>query len=112
MASQSNVVVVLTTISTVEQAERLARQLLEERLIACSTVIEAAGSHYWWGGRITSETEAVLMIKTTTELIEPLKVRILELHPYQVPEFIVLEASAVTDAYATWIEESTKSREN
>ncbi|MCX8052098.1 MAG: divalent-cation tolerance protein CutA [Chlorobi bacterium] len=112
MASETNVAVVLTTISTVEDAEKLARQLLEERLIACSTVIEAAGSHYWWGGKVTSETEAVLMIKTTRDAIERLKARILELHPYNVPEFIVLEASAVAEAYAAWIEESTKSREN
>jgi len=112
MAKQPSVVVVLTTISTEEQATALAHQLLNEHLIACSTVIPAAASHYRWGGKVTSETEAVLMIKTTSTLVERLKARILELHPYDIPEFIVLEASDVAEAYAAWIEASTKTQEN
>lgn len=112
MAAKASVVVVLTTISNEEHATHLARQLLEERLIACSTIIPAAASHYWWGGKITRETEAVLMIKTTAERIEQLKARILQLHPYDVPEFIVLTASDVATAYAAWIEASTKAQDN
>ncbi|GBD05686.1 Divalent-cation tolerance protein CutA [bacterium HR20] len=112
MEDTASVALVLTTISTEEHAETLARQLLEERLIACSTVIGAASSHYWWGGAITSETEAVLLLKTRSDLVEQLRQRILELHPYNVPEVIVLQPSAVSDAYAAWVEESTKPRQN
>ncbi|MCS7303361.1 MAG: divalent-cation tolerance protein CutA [Bacteroidota bacterium] len=108
----SNIAVVLTTVSTQEQANNLAQQLLNERLIACSTVIPAVTSHYWWEGKITSETETVLLIKTREDCIEQLKKRILELHPYNVPEFIVLKASAVADAYAAWIEEVTTAQKN
>ncbi len=112
MARKSKVAVVLTTISTEEQAHALAQQLLAERLIACSTVIPAASSHFWWGGKITSESEALLMIKTSSDMVERLKARILELHPYNVPEFIVLHASDVANAYAAWIEASTQSGKN
>lgn len=112
MEDTASVALVLTTISTEEHAETLARQLLEERLIACSTVIGAASSHYWWGGAITSETEAVLLLKTRSDLVEQLRQRILELHPYNVPEVIVLQPSAVSDAYAAWVEEFTKPCQN
>lgn len=112
MEDKSSIAVVLTTLSTVEHAEKLARKLLEERLIACSTVFGAAASHYWWGGTITSETEAVLLLKTRGDLVEQLRLRIAELHPYTVPEFIVLQPSAVSDAYAVWVEESTKPRQH
>ncbi|GIV55728.1 MAG: divalent-cation tolerance protein CutA [Candidatus Kapaibacterium sp.] len=112
MEDTASVALVLTTISTEEHAETLARQLLEERLIACSTVIGAAASHYWWGGTITSETEAVLLLKTRSDLVEQLRQRILELHPYNVPEVIVLQPFAVSEAYAAWVEESTKPSQN
>jgi periplasmic divalent cation tolerance protein len=112
MASSSSIAVVLTTVGSEEQAAGLVRQLLEERLIACSTVISSVASHYWWDGKITSETEALLVIKTRSDVVDRLKARVLELHPYTVPEFIVLDASNVAEAYAAWIDATIKSEEN
>lgn len=112
MAAASNIVVIVTTINDPDHATRLARQLLEERLIACSTVIPGATSYYWWKDEITSDTEAVLLMKTTVERIEQLKARMLQLHPYSVPEFIVLRAFDVTTAYAAWVEASTQAQEH
>jgi periplasmic divalent cation tolerance protein len=112
MADQPRVVIVLTTVNTVEHAETLARTLLEERLIACSTAIPTATSHYWWGDTIVSETETFLLLKTDRQRVEQLIGRVAELHPYTVPEIIVLEPTTVNDAYGAWVIESTQMREN
>ncbi len=99
--------VVLST-CPVDQATRLARALLEERLVACVNVVPRVESHYWWEGKISTDAEALLVMKTRPESVEPLVTRLRALHPYEVPEIIALDIVAGNAAYLEWIERETK----
>jgi len=94
--------VVLST-CPVDQATRLARALLEERLVACVNVVPRVESHYWWEGKITTDAEALLVMKTRAEVVDALIVRLRALHPYEVPEIVALEIVAGNVQYLEWI---------
>jgi len=100
--------IVLTTVANPEEAERLGRALVEERLAACVTMIPAAQSIYRWQGKIESTTETLLFIKTGTEQLAALEARLHELHSYEVPEFLVLEVDAVSQPYLDWMQASLR----
>ena len=100
-------VLVLTTLGADADAAGLARTLVEERLAACVNVLPAMTSIYRWKGSVDQEREQQLLIKTAADRVEALAVRLRELHPYELPEFIVLDAGAST-AYGKWIDDSTR----
>ena len=95
--------IVLTTLDDVERAKQLARQLVELRLAACVNLVEHVHSVYRWQGEIEIADEVLLIIKTAVERIPTLKETILQLHPYQVPEFAVLDLTDSSDAYLSWL---------
>ena len=99
-------VLVLTTMPADERANGLSQTLVEERLAACVNVHEPMTSIYRWQGKIEVDSERQVVIKTTREKLSALEARLRELHPYKLPELIVLDASA-SDAYAAWISETT-----
>jgi periplasmic divalent cation tolerance protein len=105
-ASPSELALVLTTLGADADAAALARTLVEERLAACVNVVPGMTSIYRWKGHVEQEREQQLLIKTTAGRVEALAARLRELHPYELPEFIVLDAAA-SSAYATWVGEST-----
>jgi periplasmic divalent cation tolerance protein len=98
--------VVLTTVALHETAITMARTLVEERLAACVNVSPGVESIYWWQGKIEQSLEYVLMIKTTAGKIGALRERVMKLHPYEVPEFVVLPIESGSEAYLNWISES------
>jgi periplasmic divalent cation tolerance protein len=100
-------VLVLTTLGAETDAAALARTLVEERLAACVNVLPAMTSIYRWKGSVEQEREQQLLIKTAAEQVEALAARLSELHPYELPEFIVLDADA-SEAYGNWIAENTR----
>jgi periplasmic divalent cation tolerance protein len=100
--------IALTTAATVEDARRLGRALVEERLAACATAVPGAESIYHWQGRIETAAETLLVLKTTAEKIEALEARLKELHSYQTPEFLVLEIERGSWPYLQWIEASLR----
>ena len=95
--------IVLTTVSNVEQAEQLARHLVELRLATCVNLIDRVRSVYRWQEDIETADEVMLVIKTTLDRIATLKEKLDELHPYELPELIVLEVSDGSNAYLTWL---------
>lgn len=99
--------IILTT-TPPEVAPQLARTLLEERLIACCNILPSATSMYWWQGEITTDTESLLVIKTAAERLEPVMSRIQELHPYELPEIVVLPVETALEGYAAWVRESCR----
>ena len=103
----SEYVVVLTTLPADADAAGFARQLVEERLAACVNLLPIMESVYRWEGRVEQDTERQLVLKTSRERIAALWDRVRELHPYEVPEFIVLPVSDGNDAYLRWVGEST-----
>ena len=104
----SDYVVVLTTLPADADAEGFARMLVEERLAACVNLFPLMDSVYRWEGRVERETERQLQIKTSRERVNELWDRVRELHPYEVPEFLVLPIVDGNDAYLAWVREGTR----
>ena len=100
--------IVLTTVANPDEAARLARTLVEERLAACATLIPGAQAIYRWQGEVESATETLLLIKTGPDLLAALEARLLELHSYQTPEFLVLKVDAASQPYLDWLQESLR----
>jgi periplasmic divalent cation tolerance protein len=101
-------VLVLTTLGADADASTLARTLVEERLAACVNILPIMTSIYRWKGSLEEEREQQLLIKTTPERVEALGRRLRDLHPFDLPEFIVLEGKG-SAGYAGWVDESTRS---
>ncbi len=100
---------VLTTVPDKETAQKIATSLVKQRLAACVTISSVCESHYWWQEKVCREIELILFIKTRASLYEELEEKILELHPYQVPEIIVLPIFQGYSKYMAWIDKETKS---
>jgi len=100
-------VIVLTTIGSAEQAQVIARTLVDERLAACVNLLPDMTSVYRWEGAVQEDRERQLVIKTTREKIDALRERLHELHTYDVPEFLVLSVENGSSAYLHWMSEST-----
>ena len=99
-------VIVLSTFPADQDASTLARTLVEERLAACVNVLPPMASIYRWEGAIEQATEHQLVIKTSASRVSELKARIAELHPYEVPEVLVLPVADGAAAYLQWVYES------
>lgn len=98
-------VVVLTTIGADADAGALARTLVGERLAACVNVLAPMTSFYRWKGEVAEDQERQLVIKTTRDGLDALRGRLRQLHPYELPELLVLDAAAGS-AYLAWIREN------
>jgi periplasmic divalent cation tolerance protein len=104
---QTDAIVVLTTVTTADEALALVRGLLERRLIACGTVMPGARSLYRWQGKIADEQETFVVLKTRAARLEGLRLAFSELHPYKVPELLALPVSAGLEKYLEWIDGET-----
>ena len=104
--SDSTAIVLLTTIGASADVEPLARALVEERLAACVNVLPAMQSFFRWEGTVQRDDERQLVIKTSAARLEALQTRLRALHPYELPEMLVLSARG-SQEYLTWIGEST-----
>lgn len=98
---------VLSTVGSAEDARRLARLLVEEKLAACVSVMPVE-STYIWEGRIVDDAERLLLIKTSAGRIAELERRLHEIHPYNVPEFVVVEPEQVAAPYLAWLTGSVR----
>ncbi len=101
---------VLSTCPDKESAERIARALVSERLAACVNILPIAQSVYLWQGKIESAAEQLLLIKSTTEAYSAIEKRILELHPYELPEVIAVPIVGGFNAYLSWINNPEKTQ--
>ncbi|HMM67954.1 MAG TPA: divalent-cation tolerance protein CutA [Dokdonella sp.] len=88
-------------------AAGIARSLVEERLAACVSVLPGMRSTFRWRGETHTDDEVLLLIKTTREAYPALAARLLELHPYELPEIIAVDVSAAHAPYAAWVAEQT-----
>ena len=99
-------VVVPCTVGSAEDAERLARALVERRLAACVNVLPGVRSFYRWKGKVASDGEWLLVMKTTAARFEALREALVEMHPYDVPEVIELPIERGHAPYLEWIDAS------
>ena len=89
-----------------DRADGLARTLVEERLAACVNVHAPMTSTYRWQGRLEVERERQVVIKTTRARLAALEARLRSLHPYELPEFVVIDAVG-SEVYAKWVRDAT-----
>lgn len=96
------------TCPTAEVAAGIAKTLVEERLAACGNLVPGLRSIYSWEGKLCDESEVLLLIKTTGEAFGRLQARVVELHPYDLPEVIAVKVEAGLPAYLQWVADSVK----
>jgi uncharacterized protein involved in tolerance to divalent cations/8-oxo-dGTP pyrophosphatase MutT (NUDIX family) len=105
-------IVVYVTVGSSEEAERLARSLVEERLAACVNRIKSVQSVYRWQGKVEASEEELLVIKTKKELFRTLEKRVRALHSYTVPEIVALPIITGSTRYLRWLKEQVASEES
>jgi len=99
--------VVLMTVPDAPTGERIARALVEERLIACANLLRGVTSIYRWQGAVQAEGEELVVMKTRAALLDRVFARAAELHPYEVPELIALPVQHGADSYCHWVRTET-----
>ncbi len=87
----------------VEEAEALARRLLEARLIACVNLLGPGRSLFWWQGEIDCQEEVLMVMKTTRSALTELRERLQEWHSYELPELLVFAVDSGLPAYLSWV---------
>jgi len=101
-------IVLFTTVSSPEEADRLARALVDRRLAACVNILPQARSVYRWQGAVEESNELLLLIKSRRSLFEALREAVRALHPYDIPELIALPVVDGYAPYLDWIDHETE----
>jgi periplasmic divalent cation tolerance protein len=104
----AHLILVLTTMPNDERADELALTLINDRIAACVNVHAAMTSTYRWKGAVEQEAERQLVIKTTRDRLPALESRLRELHPYELPEFIVIAGAEGSEEYLQWVGAETQ----
>jgi periplasmic divalent cation tolerance protein len=91
-----------------ESADDIADAVLEDRLAACVNILPQVRSKYWWEGKINTDNESLLIMKTRDDLVADLIAKIKEMHPYEVPEVIAFDIKEGNADYLKWIAEETR----
>lgn len=107
MDDTGSVRVVLMTAPDAETARRMACALVDERLIACANVLPGITSIYHWQGKVLTEAECLVVMKTRAALVPQLMERATALHPYDVPELLSLPVAEGLPAYCRWVLDET-----
>jgi periplasmic divalent cation tolerance protein len=97
-------IVVFSSCSTPEEAARLARRLIEERLAACVNVVPGARSFYRWKGAIEETNECLLVIKSSRDLFDRLRLELEKAHTYDVPEIVAVAVVDGAPNYLNWLD--------
>jgi periplasmic divalent cation tolerance protein len=98
-------IVVLSTCGSAPEAERLARRLVEEHFAACVSIVAPVKSFYRWKGAIEAAEEWLLVIKTSREKFDSLRVMLEGAHSYEVPEVLALPVVAGSPNYLAWLDQ-------
>ena len=101
-------IVVLVTTANKEEAEKIAQNLLENKLIACANIINPITSHFHWSGKIDFAEECLVVMKSRMDLFAELVEHVKGLHSYEVPEVLALPVMAGSEAYLGWMGEVLK----
>jgi periplasmic divalent cation tolerance protein len=106
--SERKFVLVYITASSLEEAEKIGKLLVEERLAACVNIIPEIRSFYWWEGKLCRDKEAVILAKTRWEKKDELIKRVKEVHSYTVPGILVLPVEGGLKEFLHYLQEETK----
>ena len=100
--------VVLCTCPDLATAQQLGHALVEASLVACVNVVPGLRSIYRWKGSVQDDEEVMMILKTTAERLAAAEARLVELHPYDVPEFVALAVADGHHPYLQWVADSTR----
>jgi periplasmic divalent cation tolerance protein len=104
----TGILVVMVTAATLEEASSISDQLVRSRLAACATIIPKVHSTYWWEGKLMTDQEAMIFLKTTSEKFQALQEAVQEMHSYKVPEIIAMPVSKGMPQYIEWVLRETR----
>jgi len=97
-------IVVLITAASKEEAQRIAGLLLEQKKAACVNIVPGVESHFWWKGKLESEKESLLIVKSRASLLPEIIETVKKAHSYEVPEIIALPIAGGNEDYLEWID--------
>ena len=89
-------------------AEKIAKGLLDRRLVACVNAVPGIVSRYWWKGKLERDDETLLLMKTEASRVPEVIAALKDLHPYEVPELLALPVDAGAEPYLAWVRDETK----
>lgn len=102
-----DVLVVMVAAATQEEATRIAEQIVRSHQAACATTIPMVHSTYFWEGKLMSDQEALVLIKTTADRFESVQETIQKMHSYKVPEIIAIPVTRGLPQYLEWVQRET-----
>ncbi len=102
-----NISIILCACKNEREAEKIARVLLKQRLVACVNITKVR-SVYWWKNKIARSNEAMMIIKTKKNLANKAMNAIKRIHSYKIPEIIELDIEKINKEYAKWLEDVTR----
>jgi periplasmic divalent cation tolerance protein len=100
-------IVILITSDSIEEADHIARVLLEKKKVACVNILRGIDSYFWWEGKVDSARENLLIAKTKASLLPEVVALVRKIHSYDVPEVIALPIIGGNQDYLEWIDRST-----
>lgn len=103
-----DLIIILMTASSIEEADLISNSLLEKKLIACSNIISDMKSTFWWNGNIQKENEVLIIAKSTKALLDDIVAEVKSIHSYDVPEILAIPILGGNPDYLDWIIEETK----
>jgi periplasmic divalent cation tolerance protein len=103
MVMTTDFILVLVTTANKEEAEKISRKLIEDKLIACANIINPITSHFHWSGKIDCAEECLVVMKSRTDLFGELVECVKSLHSYEVPEVLALPIVAGSESYLGWM---------
>jgi periplasmic divalent cation tolerance protein len=101
-------IAILITTSNMDEAAKIGRTLVEEKLAACANIVEGIRSIYRWKGEVCDDRECLMVVKTTAANFEAVERRVRELHSYEVPEVIAFPIVKGFKPYLDWVEENSR----
>ena len=108
----AQVILAFSTCPDEPAAARIAQVLVTERLATCINRVPGMRSTYVWDGKVQDEGETLLIIKSTLDLVPHLERRLKELHPYELPEFVIASVDGGNEQYLEWIRRNVRSEDD
>jgi len=104
----TNYIIIYITTGSVNEAKKIGRALVEEKLAACSNIVFPIRSIYSWQEKICDDKEALMVLKTKKKLFNQIVKRVEKLHSYDVPEIIAMPIIEGSSKYLSWLNKETK----
>ena len=101
-------IIVLVATASKQEAEKIAQNLLKEKLIACANIFGPVTSHFHWSGKIECSEEFLMILKSRMDLFKRLSEAVCEMHSYKVPEILALPVVAGIKPYLDWMNDFLK----